>query len=373
MIWHFFEVWLLIVMTFCIGCVLGAFLYGALADSRFAVAQGAVADGVGDLVDWFKVRTGFGPAWRPKQNKLTPRPAQPAPALPVAEPVRAERFAPPAEPERRREPRRELPREEPRAATPRMRPPRAEMRPAALPIERRPVAPPVAEEPPESGDPVRVASAGEVRDDGVMPMRPAGLAAPRAGVPDSLTRIKGIGQRNEELLNSLGIYHFGQIAAWTAGEVRWIGQYLSFPDRIERDNWVEQATLLASGVDTGFEKSAERRRRRRSELQQEFRARLSADQARVAAEGAGAGPDESNMAPAESRPADEPQTLDDDWSVDEPADALDQPPGESEPEDETAGEAEDETTADDYFDAGEEPADQPAGGDDPTDDPDRES
>jgi nucleotidyltransferase/DNA polymerase involved in DNA repair len=108
---------------------------------------------------------------------------------------------------------------------------------------------------------------GIVADDGIVPMRPAGLARPRAGVPDNLTRIRGIGERNEVRLNNLGIYHFGQIASWTPAEVRWIGQYLAFPERIERDDWVGQAMILASGGDTGFEKSAERRRRRRREKQ----------------------------------------------------------------------------------------------------------
>ena len=72
-----------------------------------------------------------------------------------------------------------------------------------------------------------------------------------------------MGERNEELLNSLGIFHFGQIAAWTPGEVRWVGAYLAFPERIERDDWVGQATILASGGDTGFVKAADRRRARR--------------------------------------------------------------------------------------------------------------
>jgi predicted flap endonuclease-1-like 5' DNA nuclease len=93
----------------------------------------------------------------------------------------------------------------------------------------------------------------------VPPIRPAGLAAPRNGVPDNLQRIRGIGKRNEELLNSLGIFHFGQIAAWTPGEVRWMADYLAFPERIDRDDWIGQATILASGGDTGYVK-AERRK-----------------------------------------------------------------------------------------------------------------
>ena len=98
-------------------------------------------------------------------------------------------------------------------------------------------------------------------------MRPASLAEPRNGVPDNLQRIRGIGERNEIRLNKLGIFHFGQIAAWTPAEMRWVAQQLAFPERIERDDWVGQAIVLASGGDTGFTKSAERRRARRQHEQ----------------------------------------------------------------------------------------------------------
>jgi predicted flap endonuclease-1-like 5' DNA nuclease len=80
-------------------------------------------------------------------------------------------------------------------------------------------------------------------------MRPAGLAEPRAGVPDHLQRIWGIGKRNEAMLNSLGIYHFSQIAAWTPAEARWVAARLAFPERLERDNWIGQAIVLATGGD----------------------------------------------------------------------------------------------------------------------------
>jgi hypothetical protein len=76
------------------------------------------------------------------------------------------------------------------------------------------------------------------------------------------------------MLNDLGIFHFGQIAAWTPAEIAWIGQALAFPDRIARDDWVGQATLLAMGSETGFQKSAERRRERRRQ-QREFQARMA--------------------------------------------------------------------------------------------------
>jgi NADH-quinone oxidoreductase subunit E len=90
-------------------------------------------------------------------------------------------------------------------------------------------------------------------------MRPAGLSGPRSGVPDNLQRIRGIGRRNEELLHDLGIFHFGQIAAWTPAEARWIAAHLNFPERIERDDWIGQATILASGGTLQQEKDARRR------------------------------------------------------------------------------------------------------------------
>jgi len=91
--------------------------------------------------------------------------------------------------------------------------------------------------------------------------RPLALAGPRNGVPDNLQRIRGVGHKNEELLNSLGIYHFGQIAAWTPAEARWVASQLAFPERLERDDWLGQAMVFATGGDTGYVKAPERRRK----------------------------------------------------------------------------------------------------------------
>jgi NADH-quinone oxidoreductase subunit E len=77
--------------------------------------------------------------------------------------------------------------------------------------------------------------------------RPVGLAAARADKADDLQRIKGIGPVNEGRLHELGIFHFDQIAAWTRPEIRWVGTYLSFPGRIDREQWVSQAGSLAAG------------------------------------------------------------------------------------------------------------------------------
>jgi len=80
--------------------------------------------------------------------------------------------------------------------------------------------------------------------------KPPGIAAPAAGEVDDLKLIKGIGPRNEKACNALGIYRFGQIADWTPDEAIWVGHHIAFPGRIEREHWIAQARLLASGVET---------------------------------------------------------------------------------------------------------------------------
>ncbi|MCP1547082.1 MULTISPECIES: NADH-quinone oxidoreductase subunit NuoE [Methylorubrum] len=75
--------------------------------------------------------------------------------------------------------------------------------------------------------------------------RPKGLDAPRDDRPDDLTKIKGVGPINQRRLNDLGIWHYDQVAAWSPPEVAWVSAYLAFPGRIDRENWVGQASDLA--------------------------------------------------------------------------------------------------------------------------------
>lgn len=85
--------------------------------------------------------------------------------------------------------------------------------------------------------------------------KPATLAAPEGGVADDLKKIKGIGPKLEQLCNSLGVYHFAQIAGWSAAEVAWMDDNLEgFRGRVTRDDWVAQAKLLSEGRETEFSK-----------------------------------------------------------------------------------------------------------------------
>jgi predicted flap endonuclease-1-like 5' DNA nuclease len=89
--------------------------------------------------------------------------------------------------------------------------------------------------------------------------KPATLSAAREGGPDNLKEIKGVGPKLEKLLHSMGFYHFDQIANWTADEEAWVNANLEgFKGRVSRDNWVEQAKILASGGDTEFSKRVDK-------------------------------------------------------------------------------------------------------------------
>lgn len=84
------------------------------------------------------------------------------------------------------------------------------------------------------------------------PRMPVGISGPREGRADALQRISGVGPRNEQILHSLGFYHFDQIAQWTDQHVDWVDGYLRFNGRIRRENWVEQCRLLAAGEEAEF-------------------------------------------------------------------------------------------------------------------------
>ncbi|WP_349237827.1 hypothetical protein [Xanthobacter autotrophicus] len=132
--------------------------------------------------------------------------------------------------------------------------------PRPVPAPREPdlfsrlgLSPDLASLPPEPDDeplPLPLPPPPVVREkgpDGHPGVRPPTLGAPEGEGADDLKLLKGIGPQNERRLNALGIYHVRQIAAWTPDEAAWVGSYLAFPGRIERENWIGQARALASG------------------------------------------------------------------------------------------------------------------------------
>jgi NADH-quinone oxidoreductase subunit E len=89
--------------------------------------------------------------------------------------------------------------------------------------------------------------------------KPDTLSAPREGRADDLKLISGVGPKLEQTLNELGIWHYDQIEKWGEREVAWVDARLTFKGRIARDNWMEQARILAAGGETEFSKRKKRK------------------------------------------------------------------------------------------------------------------
>jgi NADH-quinone oxidoreductase subunit E len=81
--------------------------------------------------------------------------------------------------------------------------------------------------------------------------KPELLKAPRGGKGskgDDLSLIWGVGPKLHAMLNSMGVWHFDQIAAWTKANLKWVDANLEgFKGRAERDDWIKQAKKLAKG------------------------------------------------------------------------------------------------------------------------------
>jgi predicted flap endonuclease-1-like 5' DNA nuclease len=75
---------------------------------------------------------------------------------------------------------------------------------------------------------------------------------------DDLKRIRGIGVLIEKRLNALGITSYEQVANWTKADIDSVSSQLDFRGRIERENWIEQARILASGGQTEFSRRVDR-------------------------------------------------------------------------------------------------------------------
>lgn len=70
-------------------------------------------------------------------------------------------------------------------------------------------------------------------------------AAATSVPPDDLTRIRNISAATAAALVAAGVRHFQDIADWRAADVARLTQRLHLGRRIHRENWIEQAALLA--------------------------------------------------------------------------------------------------------------------------------
>lgn len=140
-------------------------------------------------------------------------------------------------------------------------PPRPEPQAYRTPPPREPWAdpvpmPPAFEAPPEprtyeyeyepAPQPTRIDAVSEARrpDD-----KANLLTRPAFGAPDDLEEISGVGPMLHGLLTEIGVYYFWQVAEWGPAEIEWVDDMLDgFNGRIQRDDWVGQAKILAAGA-----------------------------------------------------------------------------------------------------------------------------
>ena len=93
-----------------------------------------------------------------------------------------------------------------------------------------------------------------VRSEAYQQARPS----PGGGSQDDLKRIRGVGTLIERKLNAMGYTTYSDVANWSRAEVDRISHKLDFHGRIERENWIEQARILASGGQTEFSRRIDR-------------------------------------------------------------------------------------------------------------------
>ncbi len=72
------------------------------------------------------------------------------------------------------------------------------------------------------------------------------LSGPQ-GEPDDLQQLKGVGKVLEGKLHDAGIFHYWQVATLTPEQIAELEEEMSFPGRIERDDWISQAKALMEG------------------------------------------------------------------------------------------------------------------------------
>ena len=91
-------------------------------------------------------------------------------------------------------------------------------------------------------------------------VNPKGIAKPKAGAApkkaaapkaaaatggDDLKKITGVGPALEKKLHEAGITSYAQIAGWSEEDIAGYEETLSLGGRVERDDWVAQATELS--------------------------------------------------------------------------------------------------------------------------------
>jgi predicted flap endonuclease-1-like 5' DNA nuclease len=72
---------------------------------------------------------------------------------------------------------------------------------------------------------------------------------------DDLQRIRAIDADTERRLQGIGVRRFDDIARWTPADINRVNQALGLTGRIDREQWIEQAQILAKGGETYYSRN----------------------------------------------------------------------------------------------------------------------
>ena len=75
---------------------------------------------------------------------------------------------------------------------------------------------------------------------------PANLMSKAPANADDLKKLSGVGPKLEGTLHDIGVYTFAQIAEWSADDVAYMDEKLSFKGRIDREDWIGQAKTFVA-------------------------------------------------------------------------------------------------------------------------------
>jgi predicted flap endonuclease-1-like 5' DNA nuclease len=121
------------------------------------------------------------------------------------------------------------------------------------------VARPIAQAPAPSQAPKSAQSPAPAAPVQPAPAKPV-AAAPQPVAPpmtggDDLQRIRAIDADTEKRLQSIGVRRFDDIARWTPADINRVNQSLGLTGRIDREQWIEQAQILAKGGETYYSRN----------------------------------------------------------------------------------------------------------------------
>ena len=97
--------------------------------------------------------------------------------------------------------------------------------------------------------------ASDAEDPPPPPPSPPPVERKRIETGDDFQRIRAIDDSVEQDLKTLGITYFEDIAAWTADDIQRIDQTLRLKGRADREQWIEQAQILAKGGETYYSRN----------------------------------------------------------------------------------------------------------------------